>query len=253
MARDAAKREELGLTENQLMSESREFTELRRVNQRYNEHLDRLNSGEERNGELKLGRPGAILRSAKIDGVSINLQWNVLQKKMNPNYAHNHPFTVEDVKNLPLAINKPIAVFKSEGHGDFNILVSLEKDGKNFVVSLAMKRKAIKGGEIIVDDIVTLYPKEVKGIINWINTGLGKVYDKEKALEWLRTCETHNRHSAVQELNDAANVIKNFENPTIYEEEKRRRLNRQVCLNTRLNSVELPELLSGFVSLKINV
>lgn len=63
--------------------------------------------------------------------------------------------------------------------------------------------------------MVTLYSKEEKGIIYWINTGLAKVFDKEKALEWLRTCETHNRHSAVQELEDATKVVKNFENPTV--------------------------------------
>lgn len=183
------------------------------VNERFNEHLEKLGSGEVRNGELNLGQPGAILRSAGIDGVRISLQWNVLQKKMNPSYVHNHPFTIEDVKNLPLAINNPIAIFESKGHGDFNILVNLEKDGKNFVVSLEAKRKSVRGGEIVVDDIVTLYPKEVKGIINWINTGLGKVYDKEKTLEWLRTCETHNRHSAIQELDDAAKIVENFENP----------------------------------------
>ena len=215
MARDAAKRSELGLDDGALMREGREVHELRRVNDRFNEQLEKLSNGVERNGELKLGKPGAVLRSAGIDGSGIFLQWNVLQKKMNPSYVHNHPFAIDDIKDLPLAINHPIAVFESHGHGDFNILVGLQKDGKNFVVSLQAKRKSVKGGEIEVDDIVTLYPKEEKGIIYWINNGLAKVFDKEKALEWLRTCETHNRHSAVQELEDATKVVKNFENPTI--------------------------------------
>ena len=212
-ARDIAKREELGLGDGLRYSETREERQLREVNDRFNQHLDKLAKGEMANGELKLGRPGETLRNAGIDGEGIYLQWNVLQKKMNPNYKHNHPFLPEDVKNLPEAINNPIAVFESTGHGDFNILVDLEKDGKNFIVSLEARRKATRGGEIEIEDVVTLYPKEEKGIIYWINRGLGKVYDKEKALQWLRTCETHNRHSANEELMDAAKIIENFENP----------------------------------------
>ncbi len=212
-ARDIAKREELGLGDGLRYSETKEERQLREVNDRFNQHLDKLAKGEMANGELKLGRPGETLRNAGIDGEGIYLQWNVLQKKMNPNYKHNHPFLPEDVKNLPEAINNPIAVFESTGHGDFNILVDLEKDGKNFIVSLEARRKATRGGEIEIEDVVTLYPKEEKGIIYWINRGLGKVYDKEKALQWLRTCETHNRHSANEELRDAAKIIENFENP----------------------------------------
>lgn len=125
---------------------------------------------------------------------------------------------IRDFGNLPEALNNPIAVFESTGHGDFNILVDLEKDGKNFIVSLEARRKATRGGEIEIEDVVTLYPKQEKGIIYWINRGLGKVYDKEKALQWLRTCETHNRHSANEELLDAAKIIENFENPKGSEE-----------------------------------
>ena len=243
-ARDIAKREELGLGDGLRYSETKEERQLREVNDRFNQHLEKLAKGEMANGELKLGRPGETLRNAGIDGEGIYLQWNVLQKKMNPNYKHNHPFLPEDVKNLPEALNNPIAVFESTGHGDFNILVDLEKDGKNFIVSLEARRKATRGGEIEIEDVVTLYPKEEKGIIYWINRGLGKVYDKEKALQWLRTCETHNRHSANEELRDAAKIIENFENPKgsekkigdglRYSETKEERQLREV--NDRFNS-----------------
>lgn len=213
MARDAAKRSELGLNNNIMRREGKEERELHMVNERFNEQLGQLISGESKGGELQLGKPGRILRSAGIGGSKIVLDCDILRKKMSESYKHDHPFDYEDVRDLPMSINAPIAVFESKGHGDFNILVDLSRDGKNFIVSLKAKAKATRKGEIIVEEIVTLYPKGEKGVVSWINAGLGKVYDKEKALEWLTRREPHAHKYTAQELDDAAKVINNFENP----------------------------------------
>lgn len=43
-------------------------------------------------------------------------------KKSSDNYKHDHPFTKDDIKDLPKAINSPIAVFESTHDGDKVIL-----------------------------------------------------------------------------------------------------------------------------------
>lgn len=72
-----------------------------------------------------------------------------------------------------------------------------------------------------LNDIETLFPKKERGIINWINSGLLANVDKEKALSWLSALQTHpETEQAKKELDNAANVVKNFKGPKYSVEKK---------------------------------
>ena len=55
--------------------------------------------------------------------------------------AH-HPFNIEDMKDLPLYLNKPIGVFEY-GNKDKaqNIVVEIQKADKHFIVGLSLNFK----------------------------------------------------------------------------------------------------------------
>ena len=70
-----------------------------------------------------------------------------------------------------------------------------------------------KGGVVLeVNQITSLYPKEEKGIINWVNTGRISNVDKEKALHFIEALQPHAGTSITdEELKSAANIINSFE------------------------------------------
>ena len=59
-----------------------------------------------------------------------------------------------------------------------------------------------------------MFPKESRGIVNWLNTGKASNINKEKALAWLGALRTHRGTELTeQELSSAAKVVENFETP----------------------------------------
>ena len=63
-----------------------------------------------------------------------------------------------------------------------------------------------------VNKIETLFPKDAKGIVNWILNRLDTNVNREKALRWLVALQTHPETTIpLEELNDATNIIeKNY-------------------------------------------
>ena len=60
-----------------------------------------------------------------------------------------------------------------------------------------------------MNEIITLYPKNAKGIIKWIIDGLYSKIDNEKALRWIEALRPHAGTTiAVEELNDVAKVVR---------------------------------------------
>lgn len=145
------------------------------------------------------------------------MEFDKFIRKSSDKYKHAHPFTAEDILDLPKAINAPIAVFVSTNGVDKVILTEIKKDGMNFIVTIKAVERKRKGGVILeVNEIETLYPKKSRGIISWINKKLASNIDKEKALAWVEALRT-NRETELteQELISATNIIQNFENPNI--------------------------------------
>lgn len=207
-----------------------EYT-LQEVNKRFNERLDELvKKPSQRDRVLRLGRAGEFLRIGGIEDAEILLEFDKLVRKSNESYEHEHPFETIDIRNLPLAINAPIAVFEETNRGskkngseadnvernkDHVILTELKKDGMNFIVAVRAQRKKRKGGVVLtVNSITTLFPKNARGIVDWINKGFGTNYDKKKALDWLEALRNHRETRLTgQELDSAANIVRNFRNP----------------------------------------
>ena len=197
------------------------------VNKRFNERLESLKAGpKQKGGELKLGYPGTFLRDAGLGDSEIVLEYAKIERKSSEKYKNDHPFDVEDIKDLPKAINAPIAVFDNTNGKDAGktILTELQKDGKNFIVAIRAAERRQKGGIVLeVNEIKTLFPKEARGIVNWFNTGKTCNVDKEKALTWLGALRTHRgTWPTEQELSSATNVVKDFDI------EKRKSLNFRI-------------------------
>jgi hypothetical protein len=166
----------------------------------------------------KLGNPSAILQSAGIPNLPIELSSDRLLYKANK--EGGHPFELSAIQNLPSAMNQPIAIFASTKQDKSNvILTELQHSNNNFIVILRI-RKDSKKINVEVNDIRSIYPKDnVSGILDWINSKdkLLKWVDKEKALNFFSTQSTNliGGRNKIQDFNSATKVVKNFINPKI--------------------------------------
>lgn len=187
---------------------------LKNVNDAFNQRLDELvKNPNQKDKILRLGRSSSFLKAGGIADADIELEFDKFVRKSGDKYKNNHPFNASDLKNLPMAIAEPIAVFKSTNANDHVVLTELQKDGKNFIVAIRAVEQHRKGGVVLeVNQITSLYPKEEKGIINWVNTGRISNVDKEKALHFIEALQPHAGTSITdEELKSAANIINSFE------------------------------------------
>lgn len=187
---------------------------LKKVNDAFNQRLDELvKNPNQKDKILRLGRSSSFLKASGIADADIELEFDKFVRKSGDKYKNNHPFNASDLKNLPMAIAEPIAVFKSTNANDHVVLTELQKDGKNFIVAIRAVEQHRKGGVVLeVNQITSLYPKEEKGIINWVNTGRISNVDKEKALHFIEALQPHAGTSITdEELKSAANIINSFE------------------------------------------
>ncbi len=191
------------------------------INERFNERLDELDADpNQKDRVLHLGHPGDFLLSGGIVNAEIQMEYDLFVRKSKKSYKNDHPFTKDDIKDLPKAINAPIAVFNSTTAGDKVILTELKKGEHNFIVAIRAITLKKKGGVVLkLNEIESLYPKKERGIVNWINNRRLTVVDKEKALQWISALRPHaETEELIRELDDAAKVVKEFVNPTVESE-----------------------------------
>lgn len=180
------------------------------VNERFNDELEQQIDGTLPKGHVyELGRPSEVLLSAGLPNLPIEMAASRLSDK---SMQENHPFDLSEVKNLPQAIQEPMAVFRSATHiGSFVVMTEIEHKGKNFVAAIEANRKS---GKIEVNSIRSLYPKNNNQIANWIEEGLIEYADKKRVAEWLSK-QRSNSADVRKLFNHAANIVKSFENPKI--------------------------------------
>ncbi len=178
-------------------------------NGRFNEELDNLERGELPNGHIfNIGRPASILRSAGFPDAPIELSATKLAEK-----ARQHGFAIGDVRNLAAALQDPVAVFAYGDKGKAqNVIVEIVRDGKNFVVGVHFNQTR-RGVE--VSDIRGLFPKDNAEWLNWINQGKLLYVDKEKIQTLIDQQRTNPAEVAYLDLDSVANLVNNFENPSI--------------------------------------
>ena len=209
-----------------LQAEQSEYLEA--ANERFNEELGQQIEGTLPKGHVyKLGKPGNVLQSTGFPNLPIELNADILLRKATV-YGHN--FDLSEIKNLPKAIQNPLAVFS---YGDKakaqNILIEVEsKDGKKFIVGVSLNPN-IRGKNIEVNSVRNVFPKDAHGWINWISQGKGLYYNKEKVLNFLdqqrinpadvafglpeEQAQQENSKLSKPALDSATKIVQEFENP----------------------------------------
>lgn len=178
------------------------------VNRRFNDELKQQIEGTLPAGHIyQLGMPSEKLLSAGIPDLPIELAASRLSNK---SMQENHPFELSEIKNLPHAIQNPMAIFRSATHiGSYVVMTEIEHNGKNFVVAIKANRKK---GKIEINDIRSIHYRTSNAhIANWITEGLLEYADKERMAEWFSK-QRYNSAEVRKLFNHAANIVKNFEN-----------------------------------------
>lgn len=187
--------------------------ELEKVNQRFNEELKRYKNGEmNKNEMLHLGSPHGVMRSFLPD-LPIVMRPRILNKASST--KHNVDISV--LENLPFQVSHPIFVFKRKDNA-LGVLTEIkDRDGLNVCVAIELNKIIQNGGELLeVNDIRSIHGRSVSNLIlPIIHNNTLKYVDKAKALNYLSSA-SYNYQQEIdnKELSSAANIVKNFENPT---------------------------------------
>jgi hypothetical protein len=187
---------------------------LKEVNDKFNDRLEELiKNPNQKDKILRLGHASTFLQDGGIADADIELEFDKFVRKSDEDYKNQHPFDADDLKNMPLALAEPIAVFESTNANDHVVLTELQKDGKNFIVAIRTVSQNRKGGVVLeVNQITSLYPKKERGIVHWINTGRISNVNEEKALHFIEALQPHAGTTITsEELETAAKVIKDYE------------------------------------------
>ena len=171
--------------------------EVDKINNQFNSELQQQIDGTLPIGHIyKLGNPGVNLLSAGLPDFPIELNAGRLARKASINYRNNHPFDLSAIKDLPNAINDPIAVFNSTKPNDNSkmILTELQHSGNNFVVVIKTYLKSPgRNIESSVNTISSLYPKDkFKELLNWLKSDRMVAWkNEEKALRFIQVQSTN--------------------------------------------------------------
>ena len=180
---------------------------LQETNDRFNAELTTLTDENARERILNLGRPSSILLSTGIEDKPIRLYGAKLLSKLR-----KHGYDISALKNLPLAINLPIAVFEGSHEGSFAILTELKIKDNNVLAALSVG----KGGHDIDFNIISsVYDKRGNSVARWVIDGKMLYADKKKALDYFSVSAPIAEAQNNQELISVTNIIQNFENPKI--------------------------------------
>lgn len=202
-----------GVDEEEDSDEGLRFREddLEEVNERFNEDLDGLTEENAQNVILDLGRPGDILLGAGLSDRKIRLYGNKVMKKIR-----KHGFDISSIRNLPIAINNPIAVFNNYGN-DSNraILTELKTEQGNVLATIEWG----KGTDAELNIVTSVFGKGKENVVGWFNKGYATYINKEKALRYLRIPAPIAGAQDNQELSSATKVVKEFVNSNTHDAE----------------------------------
>lgn len=177
--------------------------DLIQVNKRFNQDLVLLSQNElSKNHFLKLVKPSEKLIDAGVSNFEIELSASRLLRK---SMQEEHKFELLELRNLPILIQNPVAVFSSATQlGAFVVMLEIEKKGEPFVVALHVKTFS----NTQINSIRSVHYRKAKHLIYWIHKKHLLWVDKEKALNWIsklrRTAEV------AYLVKGATSIIKNF-------------------------------------------
>ena len=172
------------------------------VAEKFNDTLARYTDDNADNIKFDCGMPSEALLLAGMPHQRIVLNGQTLRKK-----AKAHGFNVDAIKDLPIYLQSPIAVFNGSHDQTFAVLVEMTINSKNAIVAIDIKNAEI-------DDFVlvsSLYDKNKGSVIEWINGGKLLSVDKEKALRYIGTDAPIAPAGDNKGANSAAKVVQNFD------------------------------------------
>lgn len=181
------------------------------LNTRFNNELQQQIDGNLPSNHIyQMGNPGKILLSTGVPDLPIQMNAKRLQDKAT---LFDHNFELYEVKDLVKALQNPLAVFS---YGDKtkaqNIIVPLQKNGKNFIVGLSLN-PTVGGKALEINSIRNVFPKDNSEWLNRISQGKALYLDKEKIQTLIAQQRTNLADVEYLDLDSAAKVVENFENP----------------------------------------
>lgn len=208
-AADLAKQSELKVGE--FAPDAKAEGSVAALNTRFNNELQQQIDGNLPSNHIyQMGNPGQILRSTGVPDLPIQMNAKRLQDKAT---LFDHNFELYEVKDLVKALQNPLAVFS---YGDKtkaqNIIVPLQKNGKNFIVGLSLN-PTVGGKALEINSIRNVFPKDNSEWLNWISQGKALYLDKEKIQTLIAQQRTNLADVEYLDLDSAAKVVENFENP----------------------------------------
>ena len=192
--------------------------DLEAINKRFNEELERYQHGKMSKNEMfHLGLPNGIM-SIFLPNLPIVMR----QKVVNKAAKKKHDVEVSSIMNMPQKISEPIFIFKKDNKSLSILSEMKDRVGRNVFVALDLLSKIQDGKRYIeVNNVTTVHGRRMENIIRPINENNSLQWvDKKKALEWFSSASPNVQQEITsQELKDATNKIKTFENPN-FETEK---------------------------------
>ena len=212
VAKDAAKREELGLNRNDVIR-TRKEENIEEVNKRFNEELTRYQNGEMKPHEiLHLGYPRGAVRNF-LPNLPIVMRQRVIRKGSEK----KHDVDVSAIMNMPNHLASPIFIFQ-RSEDTIGVLTDMkDRTGKNVCVAIELKRQMQNGNAYLeVNYVRSFHGRDFKNIVEPIvNNHTLRWVDKSKGLAYLSSAsQPVQQEIDRQVLEDAAKVIKSFENTT---------------------------------------
>lgn len=212
MARDAVKRHELGLDRIESVWEREGDANIEVANKRFNEELTRYQNGEMKPHEiLHLGYPRGAMRNF-LPNLPIVMRQRVIRKGSEK----KHDVDVSAIMNMPNHLASPIFIFQ-RSEDTIGVLTDMkDRTGKNVCVAIELKRQMQNGNAYLeVNDVRSFHGRDFKNIVEPIvNNHTLRWVDKSKGLAYLSSAsQPVQQEIDRQVLEDAAKVIKNFENP----------------------------------------
>lgn len=189
----------------------REVEDIEAINERFNEELQQQIDGTLPKGHIyQLGKPGELLKACGFPDMPIELSATNLAEHSRKSH---HIFEIGDIKGLVKELQNPIAAF---AYGDKsksqNVIVEIQKDGKNFLVGVHFNQA--KNG-IEVSSIRGIFPKNNSEWLNWIAQGKSIYLNKGKIQTLIDQQQKILADVEYLDLDSVAKIVKEFENPIV--------------------------------------
>ena len=181
--------------------------DLEQVNRTFNEELEKFLAGGLSGGHaFNLGLPGAILRATGIPALPIRMTGYQVTKRTE---SSNHPFPPAVLRNLPEALQSPVAVFTYGKSKDIrNIIVDIDYNGENILIGLIMNKRQ---SNLKINDIKGLFPKSTSNWLRWIADKKDLYLDRKKIQALVEARQTNPDSQPLLDLDLIAKVQERLE------------------------------------------